>query len=156
MITSLCVSSKSTHTKTNSRSPPQDTCCKQNVVVLPLKEITKKNVHHSAHPALPVTYTITDRQSHLSEKRRAGDVCEPSIHTTWLHTKHKTKLWNNASRTIAAAGSCSACSVQKLAPTLPCWQGFQMTTWWLQQTLQRQRPKILRDQKKQKWIKTTT
>ena len=49
----------------------------------------KTNLNHSAHPALCVTYTITARQRDLSDKRRAGNGCEPWFHTAWIHTKHK-------------------------------------------------------------------
>ena len=108
-------------------------------MVLPLKRSHKKGVHHSAHPSLSVTYTNTNRQYHSSEKRGTDNVCAPSIHTT---CQHKTKC-EIATRTLAAAGSRNACCVQTLATTLTCWQGFQMKTWWLQQTLQRQRPNIL-------------
>ena len=67
------------------------------------------------------------------------------LHEYIQDTKKRCKF---AARTTVAAGSSSACSVQKLTTTLTCLQRFKMKTWWLQQTLQRQRPKLLRDEKR--------
>ena len=140
-----CESAQHQHGESHSPSPPEHTSSKQNILVLRLHECTKKKTSTIPLIQLFVLHTqvtpdnvICPTNVELELVASLDFILDQYIQ----NTKKRCKLQLNA---IVATGYSSASSVQKLATTLTCLQGFKMKTCWLQQTLQRKKQKLLRD-----------